>query len=179
TLIVKISTDCGISWTRLYAAALEDLETSPENVESFAPASQDDWCGAGYGNDCVILDLTEFALERNVKLAFETFGRYGNNIYIDNIAISNSVGVTNHMIDDQEILVYPNPSEGTFNIMLPDRDQAIRMSVRDVRGQLVHREDIAPDIAVSRFDGSALQKGIYVMSFISDEINVNKKIIIR
>ncbi len=63
--------------------------------------------------------------------------------------------------------------------MLPDRDQAIRMSVRDVRGQLVHREDIAPDIAVSRFDGSALQKGIYVMSFISDEINVNKKIIIR
>ncbi|MCK5765005.1 MAG: PKD domain-containing protein [Bacteroidales bacterium] len=179
TLIVKISTDCGNTWTRLYAAALEELETSPENVESFAPASPDDWCGGGYGNDCVILDLTEFALERNVKLAFETFGRYGNNIYIDNIAISNSVGVTNHILDDKEILVYPNPSEGTFNIMLPDRDQAIRMCVRDVRGQLVHREDIAPDIAVSRFDGSALEKGIYIMSFISDEINVNKKIIIR
>ena len=179
TLIVKISTDCGNTWTRLYDATLADLETAPSTTESFAPQTEDDWCGSGYGNACVFLDLTAYASESSVKIAFETFGRYGNNIYIDNIEVSNSVSVNNHVLQDQEIVIYPNPSEGIFNIMLPARKQALDMSVRNVSGQLLYSERINSDKPLTTFDASALPQGIYIIGFSSNEINVIRKIIVR
>ena len=179
TLIVKISVDCGASWTRLYSATLDDLETAPEDEESFVPQTADDWCGSGYGVNCNFIDLTAYAQEKSVKIAFETFGRFGNNIYIDNVEISNSVGLNNHILQDQEILIYPNPSEAIFNIMLPIRKQTLQMSVRTVSGQLMHMESIEASNSMSSFDASALPKGVYVISFVSNEINVNRKIIVR
>ena len=179
TLIVSVSDDCGDTWTRIYSAFLEDLETSPSTVDFFAPVSADDWCGAGFGVDCNLLDLTPWAGQSNIKIRFETFGRYGNNLYIDNIAISNSVAVETRFLEDQEILIYPNPSDGVFNIVLPARQQNIRMSVTDVRGQLIYAEEIGIHENFTSFDASSLQKGVYIMHFVSDEMNVNRKIIVH
>ena len=179
SLIVSVSDDCGDTWTRVYSAALEELTTSPDTEESFAPQSAEDWCGSGYGVDCNILDLTEWAGEQNIKIRFETFGRYGNNLYVDNIAISNSVGVKNHFLDEGEILIYPNPSDASFNIMLPERNTSLRMSVMDIRGQLIHTEEISSTEAITSYDATSLPQGIYIMSFVSDEMNVNRKIIVR
>jgi len=179
TLIVSVSNDCGDTWTRIYSAELEALETSPENEEFFAPQNGEDWCGSGYGVDCNILDLTAWAGEQNVKIRFETFGKYGNNIYIDNVAISNAVAVENHFLDENEILIYPNPSDATFNIMLPDRKLAVNMNILDIRGQLIHTEEISNTTAITSFDASSLTQGIYIMNFVSEELNVNRKIIVR
>jgi PKD repeat protein/photosystem II stability/assembly factor-like uncharacterized protein len=179
TLFVSVSGDCGDTWTRIYSASLENLETSPQMEEFFTPASADDWCGASFGVDCNLLDLTAWAGQSDIKIRFETFGRYGNNIYIDNISISNSVAVENHLLDDKEILIYPNPSEGIFNIMLPARQENIRMSVTDVRGQLIHAEEIGIHENFRSFDASSLQKGVYIMHFVSSEMNVNRKIIVH
>lgn len=180
TLIVSVSDDCGESWSRIYTAAFDELATSPETVESFAPASEDDWCGTGYGVDCNILDLSAWAGESGILIRFETFGRYGNNLYIDNIEVSNSVSVAKHILAENEVVIYPNPSDGTFNILLPaDRKEALQMNVRDARGQLLHAAEIGVHETQSAFDASGLPQGIYVMSFVSGEMSLNKKIIVR
>lgn len=179
TLIVSLSEDCGNTWTRIYSAALEELGTSPENEESFIPASADDWCGAGYGVECNILDLTAWAGEQSIKIRFETFGRFGNNIYVDNISISNSVAVENNFLNEQEIIIYPNPSEGTFNIMLPTREQGMRMRVMDIRGQIVYEESLDQKETLIQLDATDFPAGIYMINFVSDEMNIIKKIIVR
>ncbi len=179
TLIVKISTDCGNSWTRLWSAALEDLETAPESEESFIPQNADDWCMGGYGNTCNIIDLSAYAGQTGVKIAFESFGRYGNNMYIDNITISNSVGTGEDISDQDDILIYPNPSDGIFNIVLPTHNEGIEMNVRDMHGRLVHAETIEAEASMTRFNAGGLNKGIYVISFVSGEMNVNSKIIVQ
>ncbi|MEZ5194987.1 MAG: PKD domain-containing protein [Bacteroidales bacterium] len=64
SLIVLISNDCGNTWTRLWANgddgngifATHELTTSP-----FVPEVAEDWCGTGWGADCVFLDLSEWA----------------------------------------------------------------------------------------------------------------------
>jgi len=53
------------------------------------------------------------------------------------------------------------------------------MSVITPNGQMVHTESIDASSSLSSFDASALPKGIYVINFVSNEINVNRKIIIR
>ena len=179
TLIVSVSADCGDTWTRIYSASLEELATSPENPEFFAPETADDWCGSGYGVDCNILDLTPWAGQQNIRIRFETFGRYGNNIYIDNVAISNSVAIASQEAEEGEILIYPNPSDGSFNIMLPAMKEDVLMRISDVRGHLIHSEQLGNSRSVHQFDASGLPQGIYIMSFISDNLNVNRKIIVR
>ncbi|MCK4569721.1 MAG: PKD domain-containing protein [Bacteroidales bacterium] len=179
TLIVSISDDCGDSWTRLYSAYLDGLATSPENEESFIPQGEDDWCGSGFGVDCNILDLTPWAGQNNIKIRFESFGRYGNNLYIDNIQIGNAVVTEEVEAEDRNIQIYPNPSEGIFNIVLDKRNEPVIMSVRDIRGQHIHTEEIGSEKALVHFDATSLPQGIYIISFISNKLNVNKKIIVR
>ncbi len=179
TLIVSVSGDCGDTWTRIYSAHLDDLATSPESGESFVPQSENDWCGGDFGMPCNILDLTPWAGLTGVKVRFETFGRYGNNIYIDNIRISNSVGIAETSDLQDEIFIYPNPSEGTFNIILPERSLSTQMNVRNVSGQILHTEEISSDRSSTSFDAASLPAGIYIMSFISDEMSVVKKIILQ
>ncbi len=179
TLIVKVSTNCGGSWTRLYSAAFEDLETAPPSVTFFAPQTEDDWCGSGFGNACVFLDLSDYASESGIMIAFETYAFRGNNIYIDNISISNSEGINNQITDAGEVFIYPNPSEGIFNIILPEKHDDLQMRVQNVNGQLVHAEKIAANSDISRFDATGLPQGIYFISFVSNELNVTQKIVVH
>ncbi|MEE4257010.1 MAG: PKD domain-containing protein, partial [Bacteroidales bacterium] len=179
TLIVKISTDCGETWNRLFSAAYEELETAPASTTSFFPQSADDWCGSGTGTSCYLIDLSDYASLIGVKIAFETFGFRGNNLFIDNIEISNSVGLSDAQYAEAEVLIYPNPSEGIFNIVLPDRKESIRMSIRNLNGQEVWKEDIGSGRKQSIFDASDMPKGIYFISFVSNEMNITRKIVVR
>jgi photosystem II stability/assembly factor-like uncharacterized protein len=179
SLIVKISSDCGDSWTRLLVLSTDELETAPETMNSFMPASAEDWCGAGPGNDCYFIDLGDYTSENSVKIAFESFSGYGNNIFIDNIEISNAVGIADHLQDEDEIMIYPNPSTGIFNILLPSQAEPLMMDIRSVSGQHILREVIKTGTSFTQFDASALVPGVYFISFTSNGMNVNRKIIVK
>jgi PKD repeat protein/photosystem II stability/assembly factor-like uncharacterized protein len=179
SLIVKVSTDCGETWTKLWDAALDELATAPESQESFVPQAEEDWCGSGYGVACTFLDLSAYAQEKSVKIMFESFGRYNNNIYIDNVEVGDAVGVANHILEEGEIVIYPNPSDDVFNIMLPARKESLQMSIQNVNGQVIYEEMISHSNSVATFDASSVPAGIYMISFVSNELNVVQKIIVR
>lgn len=179
SLIASISDDCGDTWTRIYAASLESLETSPESEESFIPESAEDWCGNGYGVDCNIIDLSPWAGQSGIKIRFESFGRYGNNIFIDNVQVSNAVGLEEPAAEEPEIVIFPNPSDATFNITMPAGHQAMQMQLSDIRGQIVYSKSIAAGQNHFSIDASGLPGGIYILNFSSPEANVNKKIIVQ
>jgi hypothetical protein len=113
------------------------------------------------------------------KIAFETFGFRGNNLFIDNIEISNSVGLSDVQNAEAEVLIYPNPSEDVFNIILPDRKESILMSIRNLNGQEIWKEDIGKGQNQFSYDASGMPKGIYFISFVSNEMNITRKIVVR
>jgi hypothetical protein len=53
------------------------------------------------------------------------------------------------------------------------------MSVQNVNGQIIYEEMIGQNSSVASFDASSVPAGIYMISFVSNEINVVQKIIVR
>jgi PKD repeat protein len=95
SLVVAISTNCGNTWTRLLAKGEDgtiNFATVPANsfsaAKMFVPSKTADWCGGGVGPACYSINLNSFVGLNNVKIRFEQIGGGGNNMYIDNIAIT-------------------------------------------------------------------------------------------
>ncbi|MFN7015269.1 MAG: hypothetical protein ACK4ON_13470, partial [Bacteroidia bacterium] len=82
SLIVSVSTDCGGTWTRLYAKGNQILSTNGgTNVTSAFVPNASQW-----RKDTVALHT--YLGQPNVKVRFENYCGYGNNLYIDNINIT-------------------------------------------------------------------------------------------
>lgn len=94
SLIVSVSTDCGSTYTRVFSGGESGqgtFATQTISTTDFVPASSNDWCMGTVGSDCVTLDLTSFAGSSGVRVKFESYNNYGNNLYIDNINITGVV----------------------------------------------------------------------------------------
>lgn len=92
SLIIAVSTDCGSTWSRVFARSENGTGTFATNSTTqndFTPAIADDWCFSGnIGTSCFTIDLTPYIGNSNVRIRFEGVCDYGNNIYVDNINIT-------------------------------------------------------------------------------------------
>ncbi|NTV84307.1 MAG: PKD domain-containing protein, partial [Bacteroidales bacterium] len=95
SLIIYISSGCEENWSRVWANGPDGngiFETSSSTPYEFTPLVNDDWCSLGWGADCFTLDLSQWAGDKNIRIAFESYNNLGNNLYLDNITVSNTTG---------------------------------------------------------------------------------------
>lgn len=84
SLIIYISTDGGATYPhRVFADGGSSLATGSLENGNFTPTFGEDWCETS----CLNIDLTAYAGMSNVRIRFESYNGYGNNIYIDNISV--------------------------------------------------------------------------------------------
>lgn len=92
SLIVYITTNCGQTYTRLLSrgeSGSGSFATAGISNTSFTPALSTDWCFDGtVGSACYTINLTPFAGQSNVRLRFEAYNNFGNNLFLDNINIT-------------------------------------------------------------------------------------------
>ena len=92
SLIILVSTDCGITFQRVFSIGENGtgtFATATTSTANFVPTQASDWCIAGtVGASCFTIDLTTFAGMDNIRIKFESYNNNGNNLYIDNINIS-------------------------------------------------------------------------------------------
>lgn len=99
SLVIYISDDCGATFDRVFAAAENGTGTFATAVTStveFTPSSTTDWCFDGtVGASCFTVNLNSY-VGQNIIVMFESFnaGTIGNNLYIDNINIDGTPGVS-------------------------------------------------------------------------------------
>ena len=99
TMEVLASTDCGASYQSLYLKGGTDLATSPDFQDFFVPnASQ-------WRTDSI--DLAAFVNENNLQIAFRNTGRFGNNVYLDNVNLGEFVSLQEAKVKEPSI--FPNP----------------------------------------------------------------------
>jgi len=101
SLIIYISGNCGSTWTRLASygeGGTGNFATAPNTTytqsSNFIPASASDWCGSSIGADCDSIDISSYAGNDNIVIAFQGYDNYGNNLFIDDINISGSTTTT-------------------------------------------------------------------------------------
>ena len=87
--------------------------------------------------------------------------------------IIDDTGIEVH--SEESFLIYPNPSNGKFIIRILNEQNSV-IEILNTSGQIVKKMEINP---VSNIDLSNLQKGIYYISVLNDNISDVKKIVIR
>lgn len=183
SLIVLISDDCGTTWTRVFAGGERDngsLATVPMQTTAFTPAIPDDWCSGGWGSLCNIIDLTAWADKPNIKIAFESYNRNGNNLYIDNIAIAATPSVGVVPTGSNKILIFPNPASGSISIYSGQQVENLNVDFFNAQGSLVFKHKIK---ATSHLNESInlenLPKGVYLVKISGNKTLEQQKLILR
>ena len=184
SLIVYISDDCGENWTRVFANGPDGtgvFATRPTTPDSFVPQSSEDWCGEGWGSSCNLIDLSSWDGSANVKIMFESYCHYGNNLYLDNILISNNVNVSEIHKGNHQINIVPNPSSGKFTISVKDVSGIIKMNIVNTQGQPILSETFINKggTFANQIDLSNHSKGIYFVMIRTDEGTEVRKIVIN
>lgn len=91
SLIIKVSTNNGVSWTRIWQRGENGtgtFATAGTTTNNFVPSAAADWCIDGnVGAACFTVPLGQYDGQSNVRIMFESYNNYGNNLYLDDITI--------------------------------------------------------------------------------------------
>ena len=90
--------------------------------------------------------------------------------------VVNSSGI-NEIVSNNEIIVYPNPTQGIIQLRVPSNNQSIHsVSIVDQVGQIVKTFDLVDKTTNQVIDLSELQVGTYLLKF--ENSNEYKRIVI-
>jgi PKD repeat protein len=182
SLIVYVSQNCGDTWKRVWANGPNGsgiFETAPSTSDEFIPTVADDWCGNGWGAQCTELDLSELAGLSNCRIMFECYNKLGNNLYIDNVFVSNyGVGISETA--NSGFTVTPNPSDGRFIIEWSGKSEAT-IELYNAAGQQIYatRANTGSGIFTKELNLNQIPSGLYFFKVETSDKTYYQKIVIR
>jgi PKD repeat protein len=175
-LVVSFSTNCGQTWTPRYTKAGATLQTTVASVPGdFLPlASQ-------WRTEVINLAATSVSTKPNVRFRFEFTYDSGNNIYIDDINLTGTVGIDEVNADNSNVTVYPNPSSSfTYVDFTMTVTSDVVIDVMDVQGRLVSTfRDNLPAGAHQYTMNNDLEKGVYMVRISFGNESVTKRVVIN
>jgi len=183
SLIILCSDDCGTSWTRLFATGPDNTPntfvTHEPTMDPFYPEDENDWCGGSYGVNCYTIDLNAFTGRSDVKIAFESYNRRGNNLFLDDITISGTVGIPDPIHGDNTIRIYPNPTTGVVHLVIEKITGTATVLVYNMQGQAILAKQVkGSNRAVNtKLNLAGMAKGIYFLKVITNQATFVEKIV--
>lgn len=145
---VLSSGDCGSTWDTLFSEAGADLATSSKSPTGRFWPEASDW-------DSVQINLT--ALPTNIiKFVGET--DRGSMLFLDNVSVD-IINSTIEIIEENNISVYPNPTQNQFNIKTTSNEPTL-LNIYSVTGQLVHSSQFTNS---TQIDCSTWGNGVYFL----------------
>jgi PKD repeat protein len=181
SLIVLLSDDCGTTWERM--AAYGDDGTGSfataakyDGDDLWIPQVNTDWCGLGYGSDCYSINLNNYTGKSNVLVAFESFNSFGNPLYIDDVTISQFVGIEKKPENDS-FTIYPNPATGHLTIEM-NRDHAFSgLVISNQLGQTVYMQHNLKDNVIN-LSTEGWTKGVYFVRLEGNTGTKTRKVVV-
>lgn len=166
TLAVYYSLDCGNTFTRVYMKGGMDLCTTGGVTVLEGANANMNGCfvplGSNWRTDTIMIPA--IAGQSNVLFSFENRSGNGSNIYIDNINVPSTTGISTIAENTTTLNVYPNPNNGNFNISfntVPGVNYEI--SIYNVLGQQIASKTIQNNEAkfIYPVNLSEYGKGVY------------------
>lgn len=160
-LQIKVSTDCGSTWTSVYNKVDPDLATAGISTGQFIPTA------AQWRTETV--DLSGLTNRENVIVKFIFTSGYGNIVWIDNVSVVDGTGIEE--ISEGEINIYPNPTTSTLRIN--SSEMINEVAIYNLQGQLVQTENGN----VQSVNVSNLAPGSYIARIVTENGITNKRFI--
>ena len=182
SLIVYISDDCGETWTRIFEGGEDGSGNfaTHEMTSEFWPEVESDWCMSGWGASCFDIDISQWAGNGNIRIAFESYCYWGNPLFIDNVEIEQYVGLPEDAGVNNDIQIYPNPSDGHFTVDFTKEHDFSNVEIFNPTGKVLFKKDISSQTkSITIGNGLKLARGVYFIKFSNEKNNVVKKVLIK
>lgn len=148
-------------------------------VENFNPATNTDpWTTktfdlSAYGNSQFTLTL------QSACYLADKFYAEGDNVFIDNIMLSNTTGISDGINSQAGAITYPNPARTFLNFSARGTGENITVEVHNVQGQAIFRENIMnyQEGNVDQVNTENLKPGIYILRISGENGTVVKKFV--
>ena len=179
SLIISLSANCGETWTRVYANGPDGeglFETAEPTVQSFVPLASSDWSGRGYGAETPIINLSEWSDLSDIKLRFESFSMFGNNLYLDNIEVSNTASLLENK-SNGALLIYPNPGNETIKVHIGENTINQILTITDLHGKVLLEANVSG--GNNNINIEALPKGLYLLNIRTATSSKTQKLIVQ
>jgi hypothetical protein len=174
---VKVSTDCGGTWTTLWSKSGANLATAPTYSSGRFYPQTTEWVADS-------IDLSSYVGQSELMVAFEGVSDDGNSLYVDDIntevKIYNSVSTLVNPTTQFE--VYPNPVHNSMTLDFSVEEQTnLNISVTNTLGQTVKQ------VASNEFVGNTkltvntteLVSGVYFVTAKSTNGVITKRFVVE
>ena len=181
SLIIKISNNCGESWNRIFEGGEDNngsFATHVVSLDPFTPAVVEDWCMAGWGAECVFIDLSAYSGQSNMQIMFETYNHYGNNLYLDNVMVGPLTGMNDYKTNS-DLSIFPNPTIGLLNIILPENIEKTTINIFNAQGLKIGSFSTSGGNEIISTDLKKHGSGIFFIHVIGKEYNKMEKVIVK
>ena len=174
-LEIKVSDDCGATWSTVFSKSGAALATGSPQAGNWYPTASD-WATES-------VDLSAYNNTPELLIQFVGLSDFGNNLYVDNIQVQNNtyVGLEEEALS-QAFDFYPNPASDNFTLNFDLAASAtVSATIIDVTGRevLVIAQDEVLEGAKSLTTSVAnLEAGAYIVQVeINGEVSQEKLII--
>lgn len=172
-LDVFLSDNCGATWTNVYSNNGSAMATSAAVPNSYIPADLSEWTS-------VNLTLNNWN-KPNVICKFVTTSDKGNNLYLDNINLSQTeaTGLSKVKSDALDVKIYPNPSNEFANISVASNKLgSAKITVMNAIGQVVYEKQVSLLVGSTGVyvDVRNLAAGVYNVTVDSENAHVVSKL---
>lgn len=179
SLLVYVSDDCALSWTKVFKGGEDGSGNfaTHEPIDGFWPTVEDDWCMSGWGASCTNIDISQWTGKANIRLAFESWSAFGNPLFIDNIEIGQFVGETENGNAEDEVFLFPNPSNDGFTVSLKNPERFQKVELMNHLGQILLSHQLDSSQKQFRVQKQKNWKaGVYYLSLSGNDGRVIKKV---
>jgi hypothetical protein len=166
-LEVYVSTDCGVTWTSVYNKSGATLATVAATTSAFTPTAANQW-----RNECV--NLTPFVGNNKVFISFKATNGYGNNLYVDDINVTNSAcptAVQELGSGVNSLNLFPNPTSDVANVNFTlNENTDVTINVYNAIGALVSSSvqgNMASGTQNVQINTANFNNGIYMVELVA------------
>ncbi|HRH64821.1 MAG TPA: T9SS type A sorting domain-containing protein [Bacteroidia bacterium] len=174
-LKVKVSADCGQTWTTVFNKTGAALSTTTASTTAFTPTTSTQWRSE-------LVALAAFVNNSNLFVKFEANSGYGNNLYVDNVNITFTTGLTT-VTKTVAFEMYPNPASAQASVDINlDRKDDVTVEIFNKVGAFVYsRTENGMSAGEHSFtiNTSDFAKGIYMVSVKTSIGATQKKLVVE
>ncbi|HYG53028.1 MAG TPA: M43 family zinc metalloprotease, partial [Flavobacteriales bacterium] len=175
-LQVYATNNCNSPWSPRANIISPALETAAPVSTAFIPSGTGDW-----KTGIASIPSTYFTNDFRFKFIFYSNG--GNNVYIDDINLSYTAGITEPSALDMPLNVFPNPSSGEISLdFMLDQPKRLAMQVVDLLGKVMYNQGettYEPGVHSVKIDLGACSSGIYLLKVTNGRFSINKPLMLK
>lgn len=170
-LQVLASTDCGLTWTSIYKKSGSALSTAAASTSAFNTPTSTQWRKES-------VSLNSY-VGQNVVFLFRHLSNYGNNVFIDDVTVTNPFLGTDEPSDKGiNMVVYPNPAIDFITLEAENGFlNGATITVVNLIGESV--KSSRSDAQYAQLNISGLQNGIYFITVENKQGKATRKLIVN